>query len=137
MVLMTRRKMQPLWLPPLNTHCSPKTKNEKRIIVVLIALAGWFSTLSSFIYYPAFPVVTEDLHSTTTLILINLTVSSSMIVSGIAPSIVGEASITFGRRLLYIITLTIYIIANIGIALQNSCVALLLLCMLQSAGISG
>ena len=86
-------------------------------------------------YYLAFLVVAKDLHSTTTLIY--LTVSSYMIVSGIAPSIVGEASDTFGRRLLYIITLIIYLIANIGIALQNSFVVLLLLRMLQSAGISG
>ena len=111
------------------------TKNEKPIILVLIALAGWFSTLGSFIYYPALPMITRDLDSTTTLI--NLTVTSYMIVSGIAPSMAGDASDTLGRRLVYVLTLVIYLIANIGIALQHPFVALLLLRVLQSAGISG
>jgi MFS family permease len=111
------------------------TKNERRGIVVLIALAGWFSTLSSFIYYPAIPIIAEDLHAS--IGMINLTVTSYLIVSAIAPAIVGDAADTFGRRPLYAVTLTLYVAANIGIALQRSAVALLLLRMLQSAGISG
>jgi MFS family permease len=111
------------------------SKNERRAIVVLIALAGWFSTLSSFIYYPAISIIASDLD--TTVALINLTVTSYMIVSGIAPSVVGDASDTFGRRPLYMLTRTLYIAANIGIALQQSFVALFFLRMLQSAGISG
>lgn len=111
------------------------TKNERRWIVVLIALAGWFSTLSSFIYYPAIPVIAEDLDSS--INMIDLTVTSYLVVSAIAPAVVGDAADTFGRRPLYGITLTLYVAANIGIALQDSAVALLLLRMLQSAGISG
>lgn len=111
------------------------TKNERRWIVVLIALAGWFSTLSSFIYYPAIPVIAEDLDSS--INMIDLTVTSYLVVSAIAPAVVGDAADTFGRRPLYGITLTLYVAANIGIALQHSAVALLLLRMLQSAGISG
>jgi hypothetical protein len=42
-----------------------------------------------------------------------------------------------GRRPVYIATLTIYFSVNIGLALQRSFPALLLLRMLQSAGISG
>jgi hypothetical protein len=111
------------------------TKNERWGIVCLIALAGWFSTLSSFIYYPAIPMVAADLHAS--ISMINLTVTSYLIVSAIAPAIVGDASDTFGRRPLYAVTLTLYVAANIGIALQRSSVALLILRMLQSAGISG
>ncbi len=111
------------------------TKSERYIVVALIALAGWFSTLSSFIYYPAISNIATDLH--TSITKINLTVTSYMIVSGIMPSVVGDASDTFGRRPLYAFTLTLYVIANIGIAVQHSFVALLLLRMLQSAGISG
>lgn len=111
------------------------TKGERRTIVVLIALAGWFSTLSSFIYYPTISTIAEDLHTSTSLI--NLTVTSYMVVSGIAPSVVGDASDLFGRRPLYAFTITLYVLANIGIALQHSFVALLLLRMLQGAGISG
>ncbi|KAH8904734.1 major facilitator superfamily transporter [Coniochaeta sp. PMI_546] len=111
------------------------TKTERRIMVVLIALAGWFSTLSSFIYYPAISRIADDLDTSVTLI--NLTVTSYMIVSGVAPAIVGDASDMFGRRPLYLTALTLYVLANVGIALQDSFAALLVLRMLQSAAISG
>ncbi|CCT73995.1 related to antibiotic resistance protein [Fusarium fujikuroi] len=111
------------------------TQHERWGIVLMIALAGWFSTLSSFIYYPAIPVIAEDLDSS--ISMIDLTVTSYLAVSAIAPAIVGDAADTFGRRPLYAITLMLYVAANLGIALQHSAVALLLLRMLQSAGISG
>lgn len=42
-----------------------------------------------------------------------------------------------GRRPAHMICFTIYIIANLGLALQNNYIALLLLRMLQAAGSSG
>lgn len=111
------------------------TNWERRTIVILIAWAGWFSTLSSFIYYPAISVIADDLH--TSVQLINLTVTSYMIVSGVAPALAGDASDMFGRRPLYLVALTLYVLANVGIALQDNFVALFLLRMLQSAAISG
>ncbi|KAJ8133464.1 hypothetical protein O1611_g172 [Lasiodiplodia mahajangana] len=111
------------------------TKNERRIIVALIAFAGWFSTLSSFIYYPAIPTIATSLHSS--ISFINLTVTSYLVVSAIAPAFVGDAADTFGRRPLYVVTLTLYVAANVSIALQHSAVSLLILRMLQSIGISG
>ncbi|KAI8674560.1 MFS domain-containing protein [Fusarium keratoplasticum] len=110
------------------------TKNERRWIVAMIALAGWFSALSSFIYYPVIPVIAGDLDSS--IGMIDLTVTSYLFVSAIAPAVVGDAADTFGRRPMYAITLTLYVAANVGIAIQRSAVALLLR-MLQSAGISG
>lgn len=110
-------------------------KWEKVYIVTLITLAGWFSTLSSFIYYPVISLVARDLR--TTIANINLTVTSYMIVSGIVPAIVGDFADQAGRRPTYVVTLVVYFCANIGIAVQDSFVALLLLRMLQSAGISG
>ncbi|KAI0552201.1 major facilitator superfamily transporter [Xylaria curta] len=111
------------------------TKVERRFIVVLVAFAGWFSTLSSFIYYPATPAIADSLHSS--ISSINLTVTSYLVVSAIAPAFVGDGANTFGRRPLYALTFTLYVAANVNIALQHSAVALLLLRMLQSIGISG
>jgi hypothetical protein len=111
------------------------TKNERYGIVTMITLAAWFSTLSSFIYYPALPMVAKDLDSSITMI--NLTVTSYLVVSAVAPAIVGDAADMFGRRPVYAVTLLLYVAANIGIAMQRSAVALLLLRMVQSAGISG
>ena len=111
------------------------TKNERRWIVTMIALATSFSTLSSFIYFPAIPAVARDLKSS--ISMINLTVTSYLIVSAIAPAFVGDASEIFGRRPLYVVTLALYVAANVAIARQNSAVGLLLLRMVQSAGVSG
>ena len=108
---------------------------EKIYIVSLITFAGWFSTLSSFIYYPVITFVARDIG--TTVAKINLTVTSYMIVSGIAPAIIGDLADQAGRRPTYVAALVLYFCANIGIALQDSFGALLSLRMLQSAGISG
>jgi MFS family permease len=108
---------------------------QKRYIVGIVALAGWFSTLSSFIYYPAITPIARDLQSS--IARINLTITSYMVISAIAPAITGDAADLYGRRPLYLVTIGMYLIANIGIAVQSSFVGLLLLRMLQSAGISG
>lgn len=110
-------------------------KWQKRAIVGLVALAAWFSTLSSFIYYPAISLVASDLKLSITKI--NISVTTYMAVSAVAPAITGDASDIYGRRPLYIFTLCLYVLANIGLACQSTFVGLLLLRMLQSAGISG
>jgi len=111
------------------------TKSQKRLIVFLIAIAGMFSPLSSFIYYPAITSLSKDLH--VSIELINLTITSYMVVSGIAPAFIGDLADMTGRRWVYILTLAIYCAADVGLALQRSWVALLLLRMVQSVGSSG
>ena len=111
------------------------TRPQKRLIVFLIAYAGMFSPLSSFIYYPAITSLSKDLH--VSIELINLTITSYMVVSGIAPAVIGDLADMTGRRWVYILTLTIYCSADVGLALQRSWLALLVLRMLQSVGSSG
>lgn len=69
--------------------------------------------------------------------LINLTVTSYLIVAAIAPALMGDMADQSGRRPIYILMFMFMIGANIGIALQKSYPALLVLRMLQSAGSSG
>ena len=120
---------------PATTRYTVFTRKQRWYIVFLVAGAGWFSTLSSFIYYPILSVLADDLH--TSIARINFTVTAYLAVSGLAPSIAGDAADMFGRRPVYMVTLSLYFCANIGIAVQKSFVGLLLLRMLQSAGISG
>ena len=108
---------------------------QKRWIVFLVTFAGMFSPLSSFIYYPAINGITRELG--VTVELVNLTVTSYMIVSGVTPAIVGDLADMVGRRPVYIFTFILYFASNIGLALQRSYPALLVLRMLQSAGGSG
>ncbi|KIW93379.1 uncharacterized protein Z519_05984 [Cladophialophora bantiana CBS 173.52] len=100
--------------------------------MVLVAFASCFSPVSSFIYYPALTAIPKDLH--TTLSRVNLTITSYMIVSGVAPTLFGSMADQVGRRPVYLLMFVLYVLADVGLALQNTYPALLLLRMLQSAG---
>ncbi|OQE07498.1 hypothetical protein PENVUL_c013G05728 [Penicillium vulpinum] len=108
------------------------TKREKHIAVFLITFAATFSPLSSFIFFPAINALSVSLN--VSVEKINLTVTSYMIVAGLAPAIVGDMADMTGRRNVYLLTMFIYAVANIGLGVQNSWIALFLLRMMQSAG---
>lgn len=111
------------------------SKAQKRCIIYLVAFAASFSTLSSFIYFPAINTLANSL--STSVGKINLTITSYMVVSAIIPSLVGDAADVSGRRPMFLFTLAMYFSANIGLAVQRSFSTLLILRMVQSAGISG
>lgn len=111
------------------------TKGQKRFIVFMVALAGFFSPLSANIYFPALNSLARDFNVSSGVI--NLTLTSYMIFQGLAPTIFGDLADMAGRRPAYIIGFVIYISACIGIALCDSYAALLVLRCLQSSGSSG
>lgn len=111
------------------------SKSSKRVIAFTASFAAMFSGLSSFIYYPALQPLATDLD--VSLEAVNLTITSYLIVAGLAPSVIGDMADYTGRRPVYIITFLLYSAANIGLAVQRSYAALLVLRMLQSAGASG
>ncbi|MCJ1253733.1 hypothetical protein MMC24_001545 [Lignoscripta atroalba] len=107
----------------------------KIFIVFMVSWAGFFSPLSANIYFPALNALAKDLHKSNQVI--NLTLTSYMIFQGLAPTIFGDLADMAGRRPAYFIAFVIYIGANIGLALQDSYVALFLLRCLQATGSSG
>ncbi|KAJ5676570.1 uncharacterized protein N7477_002203 [Penicillium maclennaniae] len=115
------------------------TVSQKRWIVAAGSLAAFFSPLSSSIYFPALDTVAKALGVTVTKV--NLTVTTYLDrasdSAGIAPMLIAGFSDTAGRRPAYIICFTIYVAANLGLGLQNSYAALLVLRCIQSAGSSG
>ncbi|OCK75276.1 putative MFS transporter [Lepidopterella palustris CBS 459.81] len=111
------------------------TRPQRTFIAIMITLGSFFSPLSGQIYFPAIPAIANDYHTTTGRI--NLTITTYMIMQGLAPTIMGTFGDTTGRRPAYILTFAIYFAANIGLATQKSYAALLVLRCLQSAGSSG
>ena len=111
------------------------TKRQKQYIIFMASFGGFFSPLSANIYFPALNSLASDLKVSDELI--NLTLTSYMIFQGLAPTIMGDLADMTGRRLTYIICFTIYIGANIGLALQSSYAALFVLRCVQSTGSSG
>lgn len=108
---------------------------EKRSIIVLVAYAAWFSTTSSFIYYPAIPIVSKTLG--VAVDKIKLIVTSYMAVATITPTLVGDTSNQVGRRPVYIVILSIYTIVCIVIALVKPYSILVGVGVLQALAISG
>jgi multidrug resistance protein len=62
---------------------------------------------------------------------------SLRIFQGLAPAFIGNLADMAGRRPAYIFCFSVYILANIGLALQKSFAALIVLRCLQSSGSSG
>ena len=104
-------------------------------IIAIAAFAGWFSSASSFIYFPAIPFMAKDLGISVEKV--NLTVTSYLVASGIFPSVTGSAADIYGRRPVLIVSLGAYTVVNVALALQGNFVALFVLRMVQSMAISG
>jgi hypothetical protein len=107
----------------------------KIFIIIMSSISSLFSPVSSVIYLPALDVLASFYHVSTSRI--NLSVTTYMILQGLAPMFFGDMADQMGRRPVYILTLSIYLAANVGLALQSNYAALLVLRALQSTGSSG
>ncbi|CAH0057338.1 unnamed protein product [Clonostachys solani] len=107
---------------------------EKASIIVLVSFLAIISPLSGSVYLPALTSIADSLQ--VSISLVNLTITTYLIFQGIAPSFIGNFSDSYGRRPAYVICCVIYLAANIGLALQNSYAALLVLRCVQSCGSS-
>ncbi|KAJ5362939.1 hypothetical protein N7541_003783 [Penicillium brevicompactum] len=119
---------------PTDVDYSVFTDSQRRYIVFMASWAGFFSPVSSQIYFPALNTLAKDLHVSNSLI--NLTLTSYMIFQGLSPMFIGDFADKAGRRPAYFVCFIIYIAANIGLALQSNYAALFVLRCLQSAGSS-
>jgi hypothetical protein len=117
---------------PPYTIFSPRMK---RWIVAMNCIAAFISPITANIYFPALPTLARDLG--VGVDKINLTLTTYMIFQALAPTLFGDFGDIAGRRPAFIIAFTIYLGANIGLALQRNYAALLVLRMLQSGGSSG
>lgn len=121
--------------PGSNPPFSAFTKWQKLWISLATAFAAMFSTMSSYLYLPALLPISKELN--VSILLINLTVTSYLVVAGVAPAFMGDMADQNERRPVYILMFLLMIGANVGIAVQKSYPALLVFRMIQSAGSSG
>lgn len=110
------------------------TPRIKAFVICMTVFSTVFSPLSSFIYLPAITPIANHYHRS--IADINLTVTLYQVMQALAPLFFGDLSDQIGRRPVYLITFAIYIAANIGLALQDNYVALMVLRALQSTGSS-
>jgi len=107
---------------------------EKIFTIILASFAAFISPVSSSIYFPALNPLAKDLNVTPSTINVSITVY--IVIQGLAPTFIGSISDKNGRRPAFLICFLLYVAANIGLALQNSYPALLVLRCLQAAGSS-
>lgn len=110
-------------------------RTTKLWIVGMVVVASFVSPVTANIYFPALNPIAADLG--VSIGLMNLTLTTYMIFQGLAPTFFGDFGDQAGRRPAYILAFTIYLFANIGLALQRNWAALMVLRCLQSAGSSG
>lgn len=127
--------LQPvLSLESTNAPYTIFTSRQVIFIINIATFSGMVSPLASALYYPALNVLVKDLkvsHSS-----INLTVTTYKILQGLSPVVLGSLSDAVGRRLIFIGGFIMFIGACIGLTVQRSFAALLVLRCLQSAGVS-
>ncbi|KAK9447763.1 major facilitator superfamily domain-containing protein [Limtongia smithiae] len=117
--------------PAVYSVFSPRMK---ACICAMASLSAIMSPLATSIYFPSITLIAEDLG--VSVEHVNLTVTTYMILQGIAPTFWGSVADGLGRRPVYLATLTVFALANLGLALQETYAGLIVLRMVQSSGSS-
>ncbi|KAH6662355.1 major facilitator superfamily domain-containing protein [Halenospora varia] len=119
--------------PPIYSAFSP---GRKRFILIVMTIAGFFGPFAGNIYLPALPalpVLQKEFHVSATAI--NASITVFMAVFAVRPLLWSSYSDWKGRRPLYIISVAIYIVANILLAaVPSNYVALMVLRVVQAFG---
>ena len=108
---------------------SPPAKPKFTIILAIMVLAGSGSIMSTDLYAPSLPYLT-DFFSTTPE-LIKLTISLNLIIYGFAQLIYGPMSDRFGRRPVLLWSIFLFALASVACAVAKSVDQLLVARMLQ------
>ena len=146
-----------LFMMPAETHCegqvdatkskpelvsqrqdepySAFTTTEKWCIVAMTAFASWVSNLSTFIYLPVLPALSDAF--AVSVGQINLTITVYMAVAAVAPTLIGDTGDVMGRRVAYVISLGLFLIACVCLGGAGSYSQLLGFRVLQALGQSG
>lgn len=105
----------------------------RRYLPLLLGYTCLASSLTATIYFPLIPPLAE--HFEVSIQAINLTITAYLIFQAISPAFFAAFSDSFGRRPVLLLTLSIYFVASLGLALnRRSYAALLVLRALQSFG---
>ena len=121
--------------PPTAIPYTVFTRNQKRRLRLLLGFATITSPLTATCYFPLLPLLRT--HFETSAQAINLTLTIYIIFQALSPAVFGTFSDSIGRRLVFLVTLALYAFGNLGLALNKSSYAtLLVLRALQSLGAS-
>ncbi|KAF4306614.1 hypothetical protein GTA08_BOTSDO04859 [Botryosphaeria dothidea] len=87
---------------------------RRRLVLSIVAVAGFFGPLAAGVYLPALPILVEEFNTSESTI--NATVSVFMVILAVAPLFWASRADYAGRKPLYMVSLSIYIVANVLLA---------------------
>ena len=120
-------------LDPTNEIPYSVFSHKQKVGIISIASAtGLLSPFSSTLYVPALSAIASDLH--VSIRDVNLTITTYLILQGIAPMFWGAISDSLGRRQLYVVVMLIYIGSCTGLAITNTYAVVMVFRALQAAG---
>ncbi|OAP59352.1 hypothetical protein AYL99_06650 [Fonsecaea erecta] len=107
----------------------------RRVVTIILGAATLASPLTATSYLPLLPLLSAHFH--VSLQQINLTITVYIIFQAVAPLLISTFSDTLGRRPLFLASFAIFALASLGLALNRSSYAgLLVLLAMQSLGSS-
>lgn len=107
---------------------------DRLILILVLSSVGFWSTISSPIYFPALPTLTAYFQTTSSIM--NISVVAYLVFQGIAPTVSSNLADTFGRRPVILASLIIYCATCIAISQTNVYWLLAVLRCIQAAGIA-
>lgn len=111
------------------------THRQRHLLTLLLGLTAIISPLTATIYFPLLPLLARRLNTSPQAI--NLTITIYIVFQALSPAIFGALSDALGRRFAFLITLTLFTLSSLGLALtKDNYVALLVLRASQSLGAS-
>ncbi|OGM40571.1 hypothetical protein ABOM_011056 [Aspergillus bombycis] len=110
------------------------SEKEKIFTVCTCSMVTFLAPVAANMYFPALGPLARDMHVSSSKI--SLTITSFKIVQGVAPVLTASFSDQNGRRPVLLASVLIFIGSNIGLALQSSYAALLVLRCFQALGSS-
>jgi multidrug resistance protein len=111
-----------------------RTNRRRLVILVMLAMSGLVLPFSDSVYLPALASIEHDLNAST--ILVDYTISFYLIAAGIAGLVWGPLSDRYGRKIILLISFTLFLAFTIVCILARSIVVLLVFRSLQGAAIS-
>ncbi|RLV95359.1 MFS antiporter QDR2 [Spathaspora sp. JA1] len=128
----------------LNKHVSVSEKEvypytiflskDRILLIIILSLVGFWSAVSSPIYFPALPTMQNYFH--TSPAMTNASVVAYLVFQGLAPTISSNLADTFGKRPVILGCILIYIGSCIAISQINNYTVLVILRCIQAAGIA-
>ncbi|MBM7566284.1 MFS transporter [Paenibacillus sacheonensis] len=107
---------------------------NRKFIVYIVAFAAFLGPFTQTIYTPVLPEVTRQLHSTS--FVVNLTISVFTLFLAIMQMIYGPLTDSKGRRKVLLFGISLYVIASVGCFFSGNIELLLVFRALQAIGIA-